>query len=1241
MAKVSLRAYNREIETMTDRGHLDEAIANCRHILKTFPKHLETYRLLGKAYLEYKRYPDAVDIFSRVLAAVPDDFVANVGMSIIRDEENKLDDAIWHMERAFETQPSNAAIQGELQRLYGRRDGVQPPRIRMTRGALAHMYVQGELYPQAISEIKSVLKEDGGRVDMQALLARACYRSGLKNEAADAAASVLRTYPYCLDANRVLMEILGSDRSENAQAYRQRVVELDPYAAHVTGTVFQSNEAPEAAVNVERLDWNGQPVVMQPDWGTTQAISPDQVGARDEQSDWLRSAFDESPTQPPPQPFGSAQDQPRVVPAFDTSAPPVPGAEPKEDIPDFLSAAGWGQSTGRFEKSKTPFAYEEPETQPPIAKGELPDWVKAMAPVEAQGSPDEEEELPDWINKIGPGVAPVASDSDNQLDWIRQLDQTTPAQPSDDRPDWLKQMDQSEQPVPSASDDQPAWLKGFGSESESAPAAASAPAPTEGADWMGPLDQPTQAQPESQPSDDQLDWLKQLDQPEQPVPSASDDQPDWLKGFGSESESASVAAPSEELDWLGQIGEQAEPAQPEPSSTEFSFLSDTDEKAEPAASIAASNELDFLDQTTEQPAAPLSQPSEPGFPDELTEEPQQPAPTSPVSVMDMDGLGTSEQERDDSFAWLENLAARQGASEGLLTKPEERLEEEPDWVKRAKGLGTDQTPMQPTSASQPSGNIEELGKSEQERDDSFAWLENLAARQGASEGMLTKPEDRLEQEPDWIRQARDLGAAAEQPPMPPLPPAAEEPASTADTAAWLRSLDAEEPTAMPSLEKDSTGMWLKSLDEEPVKVQPAQPAEQPEPELPAWMQITEEEQPAQATAQSIPAEEVTAEASDWMRSAEEPAEVQPAQPVERPEPELPAWMQTIEEEQPAQAGTPSASAEEVMAEGSDWMRPIEEPVEVQPVQPAGQPEAEIPAWIQDAEEEKAPEAEPAVPASEMAVGIHEMEAEKPARLDDLPEWMQYIEDKEPAEESAPATREQEMAAEGPEWMGSIEEPVAASESLGLAEEKSAPESEEIPTWLSTLEQEEAQATTPAASDVDLPAWLRGEEGAAPEPLELEPTRAADWQPVEEKLPQPSVPVSEVIPESFDVVQEIPEPVTSSLEEEEAATPVSEPGPHKEPAAPIEAAISAMPVDPVLGRARADLSRADIPGALDTYGKLIRKTRLLDEVIYDLREALYRYPVEVSIWQALGDAYMRANRLQDALDAYTKAEELLR
>ena len=79
--------------------------------------------------------------------SAPDDFVSHVGLSIIADDQNKLDDAIWHMERAFEVQPSNAAIQGELQRLFGRRDGVQPPKIWLdARSAGSHVRSRRVIY---------------------------------------------------------------------------------------------------------------------------------------------------------------------------------------------------------------------------------------------------------------------------------------------------------------------------------------------------------------------------------------------------------------------------------------------------------------------------------------------------------------------------------------------------------------------------------------------------------------------------------------------------------------------------------------------------------------------------------------------------------------------------------------------------------------------------------------------------------------------------------------------------------------------------------------------------------------------------------------------------------------------------------------------------------------------------------------------------------------------------------------
>src|SRR5512146_2083493 len=172
MAKVPLRLYIRDIENLIDHGQTEEALAHCKHILQTYPKCIDVYRLLGKSYLESQRYADASDILQRVLATIPDDFVAHVGMSIIREDDGNLDGAIWHMERAYETQPSNNAVQDELRRLYGHRDGLAPPRVRLTRGALVRMYVKGDLYQQAIAELQAALSEEPQRDDLLVLLAK-------------------------------------------------------------------------------------------------------------------------------------------------------------------------------------------------------------------------------------------------------------------------------------------------------------------------------------------------------------------------------------------------------------------------------------------------------------------------------------------------------------------------------------------------------------------------------------------------------------------------------------------------------------------------------------------------------------------------------------------------------------------------------------------------------------------------------------------------------------------------------------------------------------------------------------------------------------------------------------------------------------------------------------------------------------------------------------------------------------
>jgi tetratricopeptide (TPR) repeat protein len=80
----------------------------------------------------------------------------------------------------------------------------------------------------------------------------------------------------------------------------------------------------------------------------------------------------------------------------------------------------------------------------------------------------------------------------------------------------------------------------------------------------------------------------------------------------------------------------------------------------------------------------------------------------------------------------------------------------------------------------------------------------------------------------------------------------------------------------------------------------------------------------------------------------------------------------------------------------------------------------------------------------------------------------------------------------------------------------------------------------------------------------------------------------------------------------------------------------------LSTARSALSGGDVSTAVNHYRGLIRRRADLDEVIKDLNLALqHDHPVDIDIWATLGDAYARKNSLQKALDAYTKAEELLR
>ncbi len=627
MAKVSLRLYTREIETLIDGGQIEEAIAHCKYILQSYPKHIETYRLLGKAYLEGHHYGEAADIFQRVLSSIPDDFVTHVAMSIIREDEGNLDESIWHMERAYEVQPSNTALQDELRRLLGRRDRAEPEKVRLTRGALARMYAKGNLYQQAIAETRAMLADEPGRADLQVLLAQMCFQAGKRIEATELCSSLLSKFPFCYEANSILSKILPeTTRADDAIVYSQRIIAMDPYAAYLDKSHPDLNDIPDNAVMIDRLDYipGSSTEFNQPEWASSLGIdmqSPPTTINDDDLPSWLTGTD------------GSEEISDSAIQTPDEENPPVKGDQEGNLIPDWMRSAGWDQSdhpSEEVQEIESEFPEEEPhETIADAAPADLPDWIKDMAPEASLNAETPEEisaDLPDWISKIEDEKIPIE-------DTIAELSDS-------DVPDWLKEIDKL---------------------------------PTEVIEEKSSISVSSKKE------------TKMFDSPQEI--------PDWLKELKTQTPNTTLTPIDPVVSYDEVPGEPTSEIRVEP-------------QPEPPISSGLPEWLFGLEYTPEESLEPPTLKDSVENNEQITVAPEesfQPAPenipveevrsSNPVltSFLDLeqDEEGQisfpSEEEQDDAFAWLENLAAKQGADEeSLFIQPEDRKVVPPAWVNESE-----------------------------------------------------------------------------------------------------------------------------------------------------------------------------------------------------------------------------------------------------------------------------------------------------------------------------------------------------------------------------------------------------------------------------------------------------------------------------------------------------------------------------------------------------------------------------
>ncbi len=302
MPDIRLQDYTAKIKDMIRNVRLDEAIAHGQHILRHYPKHIETYCLLGEACLEMELYREAIEFFQRALSADPENLIARVGLGVIYDEQGALPEALWQLERAFELAPGNTEVRRELQRLYARHDGTERSRLRLTRGALGRLYNRNGMYARAIGEFLAVLRQDPDQPDVRVALAEALWHEGRKLDAVEVCQELVEALPNCLKANLILGEVwTRGENEEEGQEKLKLAQELDPENRIAQEMMGRSSPLPPEEILLAELEAIPDRLdLAAPEWGLAEAgvaalaaeellseVAAPGVG-EEELPDWLR-----------------------------------------------------------------------------------------------------------------------------------------------------------------------------------------------------------------------------------------------------------------------------------------------------------------------------------------------------------------------------------------------------------------------------------------------------------------------------------------------------------------------------------------------------------------------------------------------------------------------------------------------------------------------------------------------------------------------------------------------------------------------------------------------------------------------------------------------------------------------------------------------------------------------------------------------------------------------------------------
>ena len=1150
MAALSLREYVQKIENLIENNEVDQAVAHCKYILKMYPKHIDSYRLLGKAFLEKQKFGDASDIFQRVLSSIPDDFISHIGMSIIREDENNLDASIWHMERAFEVQPSNKAVQDELRRLYTKRDGVAPPKIRLTRGALVRMYVRGELYDQAIGEITTTLDEDPNRIDLEVILSKIYFLLGQKVEATEICSNVISKLPYCFEANKILTEILpGTTREEDQKIFRQRVIDLDPYFEFTSDEIQSTSDVPDSKIMIDYFEWDPfSDVNNQTDWTKSIGLSIENENSLEKDiSFWLNSSEnDESPD--------SKEEDEKVV---------------KEVVDELV-----------VEEQETEITQESGRNDEflPVIEESFHDGTKLDDTHIAPSQEVQSERLEDVNNQ----EEIILSDESSTMP---KIDATTI---NNELPDWIRDA---------------GWEKSQETDSEIQKGFTIPPLPSEA----------EEKDPENQDS----------------VDIEPGNIPDWIKEI----------APKDEM--------------------ENEKISDLDDE------IGLQNLEDLISKFDSSDNANIIDETISSWESEFTHEVEH-------QELPIEGNLTESnhvQESEDSLAWLQNFTEKDFQLENNLSvgEPEGRVE------------------LEGTGEFLPEQSVEETSSD----DENLDWLDSLIKNDDKKEPQKSDIEvissqdidDKGDVIPDWIKSVVDEN----EPPLESdlirtsIPDEVEEESYVLETIEEeIEELEDEftivfdENDNIPEssefvLEEGEFDLSKIKLDELVTKVE----------EEPGLTDINLDELVTSDEEKFEPSELNLDKLFESEELQQETFEIDMDEDLSREEENQDSSIfissELVDEEEERIAEEALSQFEEAVDKANNELDPLREDFELSEFS------EDKDETLSEVEEER----ENLESTVAWMAGITAFEASQKDLVDEKSELEEISSESQPewlSKETSPSSEEEIDFDATPSWLKEleIEADSLSEQNLDQGVIKSIDEEIEIEDKIVAFEQliptsEIEEGEVPLERKEEIQSEVATDIGAIEETnFQIEDTvpdlpEAADDDVLEVEHEGFAEEFTGVLHEELtrEVSEEVPERFTEELSEElheELTTKVSEEGAEGSPVefgdelTPIEESpeieneveeIVPLNIEPAASfsekfeAAKHHLEFGEIDKSINLFDGLIKENVYLEDIISNIQSALdHHYPINIGLWKTLGDAYFKDYQLQKALDAYSKAEDLL-